>query len=79
MKWESDINSFNRKTLVISFFQAESSYKAQSRLEGILLKNYSKETRPVLNHTHNVTVTIGISLSRIHDMVRLHHEEGGGV
>ncbi|XP_028411625.1 acetylcholine receptor subunit alpha-type acr-16-like [Dendronephthya gigantea] len=48
--------------------KAESSYEAQSRLETNLFNNYSKEIRPVLNLNENVTVSVGISLSRIQEM-----------
>ena len=56
--------------VLICFVAAESSYEAQSRLEAILLKNYSREIRPVLDYDDNVTVMVGISLSRIQEMVR---------
>ena len=52
-----------------SLISAESSYEAQSRLEAVLLKNYSNSIRPVLSYKDNVTVTVGISLSRIQDLV----------
>ena len=42
----------------------------ESRLLHYLLKNYNKQVRPVLDHTENVTVHVGITLTQIFDMVR---------
>ena len=55
-------------SVCIVTLRAESSYEAQSRLEAVLLTNYSNSIRPVLSFKDNVTVTVGISLSRIQDM-----------
>lgn len=48
---------------------AESRYKAELRLEEMLLKGYRNEIRPVLHHKDNVTITVGISLNNIKNMV----------
>ena len=51
------------------FALAENVYEAQRRLETVLFENYFKKVRPVVHHSDNVTVTVGLSLSRIQDMV----------
>lgn len=51
------------------FAVAENVYEAQRRLETVLFENYYKKVRPVVHHSDNVTVTVGLSLSRIQDMV----------
>ena len=50
---------------------AESTFDAKVRLEKILLKNYTKEARPVRDVRDNVTITVGISLYLIRNMVWL--------
>ena len=49
----------------------ERNFTAQheSRLLEYLLTNYNRHVRPVLNHTKNVTVNVGITLTQIFDMV----------
>ncbi|CAB4014495.1 neuronal acetylcholine receptor subunit alpha-10-like, partial [Paramuricea clavata] len=46
----------------------ESTFDAKVRLERMLLKDYTKEVRPVLDVRDNVTVTVGISLYLIRNM-----------
>ena len=43
----------------------------ESRLLEYLLTNYNRHVRPVLNHTKNVTVNVGITLTQIFDMVSI--------
>ena len=50
---------------------AESTFDAKVRLEKILLKNYTREARPVRDVRDNVTITVGISLYLIRNMVWL--------
>ena len=64
------INVFTiRIKLMIVVFSAENSYEAKVRLENGLLENYHKAIRPVLKHEDNVTITVGISLNNIKEMV----------
>ena len=55
-------------TVVQHHTAAESTFDAKVRLEKILLKNYTKEARPVRNVRDNVTITVGISLYLIRNM-----------
>ena len=45
------------------------SAQHESRLLEYLMTNYNRHVRPVLNHTKNVTVNVGITLTQIFDMV----------
>lgn len=54
-----------------SNFSAESRYEAKSRLEKMLLDGYKKEARSVLEYQDNVTITVGISLYLIKNLVNL--------
>jgi hypothetical protein len=53
----------------VYLFLVESTFDAKVRLERMLLKDYTKEVRPVLDVRDNVTVTVGISLYLIRNMV----------
>ena len=53
----------------VYLFLVESTFDAKVRLERMLLKDYTKEVRPVLGVRDNVTVTVGISLYLIRNMV----------
>ncbi len=44
----------------------------ESRLLSYLMRNYDREVRPVINVSSKVTVLVGITLTQIFDMVRMH-------
>ena len=41
----------------------------ESRLLHYLLTNYNRQVRPLLDHSGNITVSVGITLTQIFDMV----------
>lgn len=53
---------------MVSRLRAESTYRAEVRLESTLLRHYRKAIRPVLQDKDNVTIQVGMSLNNIKSM-----------
>lgn len=61
--------TFSNSNTMQCNFSAENTYEVKGRLAKMLLNGYKKEARPVLEYKDNVTITVGISLYLIKNLV----------